>query len=218
MIKAVIFDMDGVLVNTEPLHFSVSQKQFTDLKIEITPELYSTFTGNSNRNIYQKIINQFNLDESLDSLLYTKNKLFVEAFHQHKNLRLMPGVLDLIKDLYQNGMQLLVASSSEMHIIDLVFERFSLNKYFSHKISGEDFPESKPNPEIFLKAIKLSKMNAENCIVIEDSTNGIKAAKAAGLYCIAYKGDAEGQDQSQADEIVYDFADLNFKRISGISY
>ncbi|MBF6608291.1 MAG: HAD family phosphatase [Flavobacterium sp.] len=213
MIKTVIFDMDGVLVDTEPLHYEVSLLQFEELGITITAELYSTFTGNSNKNIYQKIRDQFGLTHSLDDLLHTKNSLFIDAFNNDSKLELLPGVLNLIVELHQKGMQLIVASSSEHIIIDLVFERFQLGKYFSHRVSGDEFPQSKPHPAIFLKAVELSGHLPNECIVIEDSTNGIKAAKAAGLYCIAYKGEAEGQDQSMADEIIYDFTDLNYDRI-----
>ncbi len=217
MIDTVIFDMDGVVVDTEPLHYEVSLLQFEELGITISPELYSTFTGNSNKNIYQKIREQFHLTHSLEELLETKNSLFIDAFKKDTQLQMLPGVLDLIKELHQNGMQLLLASSSEHIIIDLVFERFGLHQYFTHRISGDDFPQSKPHPAIFLKAVELSGTAKSKCVVIEDSTNGIKAAKAAGLYCIAYKGEAEGQDQSLADEVVYDFTELSYERIRKIT-
>ena len=130
----------------------------------------------------------------------------------------MPGVKDLIIDLHKNGVQLIVASSSEMIIINKIFERFGLNQYFTHKVSGEDFPESKPNPAIFLKAASYSKAPIEECIVIEDSTNGIKAANAAGIFCVAYKSeDVNSQDQSLADTIVYDYTKLNFEKITKIN-
>ena len=93
-----------------------------------------------------------------------------------------------------------------------------LNKYFSHKVSGADFPESKPNPAIFLKAVELSGHLKSECIVIEDSLNGIKDAKAAGIYCIAYKAaDVDSQNQSEADKIIYDYKELNFDTIRQIS-
>jgi beta-phosphoglucomutase-like phosphatase (HAD superfamily) len=115
-------------------------------------------------------------------------------------------------------MQLVVASSSEMEIINKVFERFDLDQYFTHKVSGNDFPESKPNPAIFLKAAELAQTPVENCIVIEDSTNGIKAAKAAGIYCIAYKSEGvDNQDQSLADTVIYDYRELNYQIIKSIN-
>jgi HAD superfamily hydrolase (TIGR01509 family) len=218
MVKTVIFDMDGVLVNSEPLHHEVSLQQFKNLNIEVSNELYATFTGNSNKMIYQKIKDRFQLPHQIEELIAAKNTLFLDAFDKSEKLQLMPGVKDLVIDLYQNGVQLIVASSSEMEIIDKVFERFELNPYFTHKVSGNDFPESKPNPAIFLKAVSCSQAPISECIVIEDSTNGIKAAKAAGIFCVAYKSpDVDSQDQSLADTIIYDFRDLNFERISRIN-
>lgn len=218
MIKTVIFDMDGVLVNSEPLHHEVSSIQFKDLNIDVTEDIYSTFTGNSNKMIYKKLKDRFQLPHEIDDLILAKNNLFIDAFDKKEDLHLMPGVKDLIIDLYNNGIQLIVASSSEMAIINKVFERFDLNQYFTHKVSGEDFPESKPNPAIFLKAASLSETPIKQCIVIEDSTNGIKAANAAGIFCIAYKSEGvDSQDQSLADVIVYNFKDLNFEKIKNIN-
>lgn len=218
MIKTVIFDMDGVLVNSEPLHHEVSFVQFKNLNIEVTDDIFSTFTGNSNKMIYQKLKDRFNLEHEIEELISAKNNLFIEAFDKNEEILLMPGVKDLIVDLHKNGIQLVVASSSEMEIIDKVFERFDLNQYFSHKVSGNDFPESKPNPAIFIKAAELSETPVENCIVIEDSTNGIKAAKAANIYCVAYKSDGvDTQDQSMADVIIHDFNELNYEIIKNIN-
>jgi HAD superfamily hydrolase (TIGR01509 family) len=192
--------------------------QFEQLNIEVTNEMFATFTGNSNKMIYQKIKDRFQLDHEIEDLIADKNRLFIEAFDKKEDLHLMSGVKDLIVDLYNNGMQLVVASSSEMEIINKVFERFDLDQYFTHKVSGNDFPESKPNPAIFLKAAELAQTPVENCIVIEDSTNGIKAAKAAGIYCIAYKSEGvDNQDQSLADTVIYDYRELNYQIIKSIN-
>ena len=218
MVKTVIFDMDGVLVNSEPLHHEVSLVQFKNLNIEVTDDIFATFTGNSNKMIYQKLKDRFQLEQEIGDLIASKNTLFIDAFDKKEDLHLMPGVKDLIIDLYNNGVQLIVASSSEMEIIEKVFERFDLNRYFTHKISGNDFPESKPNPAIFLKAASYSKAPIEECVIIEDSTNGIKAAKAAGIFCIGYKSEGvDSQDQSLADIIIYDFKDFDYEKISVIN-
>jgi HAD superfamily hydrolase (TIGR01509 family) len=218
MVKTVIFDMDGVLVNSEPLHHEVSLVHYKDLNIEVTDDIFATFTGNSNKMIYQKLKDRFELQQEIEDLILAKNNLFIDAFDKKEDLELMPGVKDLIIDLHKNGVQLIVASSSEMEIIDKVFERFDLNQYFTHKVSGNDFPESKPNPAIFIKAASYSKAPIEECVIIEDSTNGIKAAKAAGIFCIAYKSEGvDSQDQSLADVIIYDYKDLNFEKIKNIN-
>jgi len=109
---------------------------------------------------------------------------------------------------------LLLASSASNRKIEKVFTRFELHHYFDHKISGEDFEESKPNPAIFLEAVNRSGFSKDECIVIEDSTNGIKAAKAAGIYCIGYNsGQTMGQDTSLADMVITDFSQLNYDKI-----
>ncbi len=210
--------MDGVLVNSEPLHHHVCQIQFKNLNIDVSDDLFATFTGSSNKMIYQKLKNIFDIETSAEELIAEKNRLFIEAFRIDTAHQLINGVKDLIIELHEKGMQLIVASSSEMEIINAIFERFDLNQYFSSKVSGADFPESKPNPAIFLKAVELSGHDKSECIIIEDSTNGIKAAKSAGVYCIAYKGaDVDSQNQSLAGEIIYDYQDLSFDKIRKIN-
>jgi HAD superfamily hydrolase (TIGR01509 family) len=218
MIKTVIFDMDGVIVDTEPVHHYAYNAHFRQLNIDVTPELYASFTGNSTKNIFERLKVQFNLAEDVTSLVETKRNLFNDAFDSKEDLYLLDGVEDLIKDLHSNGMQLVLASSSATVTIKRIFNRFGLHKYFTHIVSGEDFPKSKPHPAIFIKAVELAKTSVENCIVIEDSTNGIKAAKAAGIYCIGYDSfHSKMQDYSLADMVISNFKELSFDKIYTIN-
>ena len=99
-----------------------------------------------------------------------------------------------------------MASSASKSTIDRVFKRFELNQYFTHKVSGENFPKSKPDPAIFIHAADLAKSNHEECIVIEDSTNGVEAAVRANLYCLGYKSEnSKKQKLDKANSIVDDF-------------
>jgi HAD superfamily hydrolase (TIGR01509 family) len=215
MIKTVIFDMDGVIVDTEPVHSYAYFQHFTELNIDVSKEMFTTFMGNSTRNTFQKLKELFPIDEKVEDLIQRKRTLFNDAFDTKEDLVLLEGVEDLIKDLHQNGMQLIVASSASKVTIDRVFKRFNLYSFFSHIVSGEDFPNSKPHPAIFEYAASLSIASKENCIVIEDSTNGVIAAKAAGLFCIGYNSKhSKLQDLSKANLVINHFDELSFKKIS----
>ncbi len=218
MIKTVIFDMDGVIVDTEPVHHYAYNRHFKQLNIDVSPEMYASFTGNSTKNIFERLKLQFNLEADVETLVTTKRNLFNDAFDSKDDLYLLDGVEVLIKDLYTNGMQLVLASSSAMVTIDRIFNRFGLHEYFTHIVSGEDFPKSKPHPAIFQHAAFLSQTPIENCIVIEDSTNGIVAAKAAGIYCIGYDSfHSKMQDYSLADMVIRDFKELCYEKIKNIN-
>lgn len=216
MIQTVIFDMDGVIVDTEPVHRYAYFQHFSELNIEVTEEMFTSFTGNSTRNVFQRVKTIFNLDDAdIEELILRKRALFNDAFDNKADLELLDGVEKLIKDLHQNGMQLILASSASKVTIDRVFQRFGLHPYFTHIVSGEDFPKSKPHPAIFEFAASLSIAPKENCIIIEDSTNGVLAAKAAGIYCIGYNSiHSKLQDLSNADIVINHFNELDYTIIS----
>lgn len=217
MVKTVIFDMDGVIVDTEPVHHFAYHQHFKHLNIDVPDEMYASFTGNSTKNVYQRIKETFQLLDEVDGLVDYKRELFNNAFDQKEDLYLLPGVKNLIEDLYNNGIQLVLASSSAKVTIARIFKRFELYPYFSHIVSGEDFPKSKPHPAIFEKAAELSGTPKEECIIIEDSTNGVKAANAAGIYCIGYDSEqSKLQDLSTADKVIRHFNELNAQTIKNL--
>jgi len=215
MLKAVLFDMDGVIVDTEPLHRKAYHLMFNDVNIEVDSTLYESFTGQSTINICKRLVAHFNLNDSPEYLMGLKRKHYKHLFENDDALALIDGVLDLIKDYYANGIKLVVASSASMNGINQIFERFNLNTYFTGKFSGADLKKSKPHPEIFLKAAAHTGFNKSECMVIEDSTNGIRAAKAAGIFCVAYKSKhSSGQDYTFANVVISDYKDISTQKIS----
>ena len=154
----------------------------------------------------------------MEDLILRKRHLFNEAFDLKEDLYLIEGVEDLIKELYANGIQLIVASSASNVTINRVFTRFNLHQYFTHIVSGEDFPKSKPHPAIFEHAASLSVAPKENCIVIEDSTNGIQAAVSAGIFCVGYDSfHSKDQDLSKANVVIRHFNELNFEKVRDLN-
>lgn len=218
MISTVIFDMDGVIVDTEPVHHYAYHRHFKELGIDITPSMYTSFTGGSTKNTYQKIAEHFNITTDISELVLRKRAIFNDAFDTKEDLFLIQGVENLIKELHASGVELILASSASKSTISRVFKRFELYPYFSHIVSGEDFVRSKPDPAIFVHAASLAKNSLhDNCIVIEDSTNGIKAANAAGIRVIGYKSvNSKDQDYSTADFKLECFSQINANYIKGL--
>ncbi|WP_226929956.1 HAD family hydrolase [Hymenobacter siberiensis] len=217
MIRTVIFDMDGVIIDTEPLHHHAFLAEFAELGIPVSAAEYATFLGKSTRNVFQLLKQRYNLPQDVEAMVMRKRELFNQAFDEDTTLDLLPGVRALIEDLRRYGLQLVVASSASKATISRVFDRFELDAYFMHRLSGEDFAESKPNPAIFLRAAELAETPVAECIVIEDAANGVTAAKAAGIYCIAYASPhSVGQDLHQADRIIRQFDELSATAIEAI--
>ena len=215
MLKAVIFDMDGVIVNSEPLHHLAYKKMFEEFKLDVSNSLYESFTGQSTYSICEQLCEIFDLKVDANSLVLSKRKHFKIIFENDSSFEMIDGAMNLIKDYFENNLTLVLASSASMTNIERIFKKFDLNKFFKAKISGADLKESKPNPEIFIKAAQLAGFKKEECIVIEDSTSGINAAKSAQIYCVGYDSlNSKNQNYDKADLVINDFNKIRFDKIS----
>jgi beta-phosphoglucomutase-like phosphatase (HAD superfamily) len=208
-LKCIIFDMDGVIIDSEEIHKKAYYETFASIGVNVSDQLYKTLTGSSTINAFQKLITHFNLDLDPEKLVLEKRKKYVNFFENDPTLHLVEGVEEFIKYSFNRGFTLVLASSSAMVNIDRVFNRFDLNSYFTAKISGADLRASKPHPEIFEKAAILGKTSKEHCIVIEDSDNGVKSANDAGIFVVGYKNPmVEDQTLENADFIIESFDEL----------
>ena len=208
-LKCIIFDMDGVIIDSEEIHKKAYYETFVSIGVNVSDQLYKTLTGSSTINAFQKLITHFNLDLDPEKLVLEKRKKYVNFFENDPTLHLVEGVEEFIKYSFNRGFTLVLASSSAMVNIDRVFNRFDLNSYFTAKISGADLRASKPHPEIFEKAAILGKSPKEHCIVIEDSDNGVKSANDAGIFVVGYKNPmVEDQTLENADFIIESFDEL----------
>lgn len=205
--------MDGVIVDTEPLHCKAYHLMFDAVSINVSDELYESFTGQSTISICRTLCTHFNLSDSPEKLVALKRKFFKHLFETDTDLQLIDGVLKLIKDYYNNELILVLASSASMNTINNVFSRFNLNQYFIAKLSGADLKASKPHPEIFIKAAEASGYQKSECMVIEDSTNGIAAAKAANIFCVGFKSPhSKNQNYTKADLVITNFNEIAYKK------
>lgn len=217
MLKAVIFDMDGVIIDSEPMHHKAYYDMFNEVDIKVSKEFYESFTGQSTINICKRLCDHFSLIESPETLVGLKRKHYKQFFESNSSLTLIDGVLDLIKEYHSNGLTLVLASSAAMTSINQIFDRFELEQYFVAKLSGGDLKQSKPHPEIFINAVQAAGYSKNECIVIEDSTNGIEAAKGAGVFCVGFDSfHSKNQDYSKADLVIKDFKEISFNKINTV--
>ena len=214
MFKAVLFDMDGVIIDSEPLHHKAYYAMFKEIEIKVSDGLYESFTGQSTLHVCKQLVSYFKLEQAPQTLVNIKRSHFKRLFSSDPDLQLIEGVLDCIKDYYNNGLTLVLASSASMLTINNVFTRFKLDQYFKAKLSGANLKASKPHPEIFLKAVETSGYKKEDCMVIEDSTNGIKAAHEAGIYCVAFKSaNSKNQDYTLANKLIGSFDEITYDKL-----
>jgi HAD superfamily hydrolase (TIGR01509 family) len=164
--------------------------------------------------MWEIIAQKFGLDVDVNELVKKQHALYMAYLMSEEELRPIAGVVELIEDLYHNNFTLVLASSSYMEVIEVVLSKFNLSNYFIGRISGAELANSKPHPEIFIQSAKLANSESRECIVIEDSQNGITSAKAAGMKCIGFANAKSGkQDLSKADLVVHSFDELNAETI-----
>ncbi len=209
--------MDGVIINSEPVHQQLETEIFKELGLNITAEERATFIGTSAVDMWTIIGKRHRLLKSPEEMLrYGREKYWKDL--EDGKVSLMHGALDLIKYVHENKFTVQVASSATRPTVDKVLEHFHLEKYFKYRIGGDEVSKSKPEPEIFIKAAQQSGSDMKKCLVIEDSSNGVIAAKAAGMFCVGYASSHTGiQDLSMADLVVQNLYEITPEAISLLS-
>jgi len=210
----IIFDMDGVLINSEPAYKKMNMQHFSELGIKMPEEEYNNYVGMSSFKMWHKIKSNYALTESVTELMASEKKRMYEVLDSNIIKQPIDGIRDLISSFQENSYSLCVASSSPKENIELVLKKHNLIDHFKYLVSGEEVENGKPSPDIFLKAADFFQAESRNCFVIEDSSNGVTAAKAAGMNCIAYKNLNSGnQDISKADLFIKNFSRMEIDSV-----
>ncbi len=207
--KYILFDMDGVLINTEPLHYKVWVQIMKEHGIDMSYEVYKGCIGSTRLYLYGLIKEAYGVDLYNDETIPKRFDEIKRDIIEKNGIPQIDGVVDTINYLYDKGYKMAVASSSSQKYIEKQMESLGIKDCFQVLCSGEHVENPKPAPDVFLKAAELIGAKPDECIVVEDSSNGTRAAKAAGMYCIGFKNPDSGvQDLSLADKIIYDIKEL----------
>ena len=204
---AVLWDMDGVIADTAPFHFEAWRRIFAKYGVNYTIKQFKQAFGRRNETIIPEVLGKPMSGMEIDAFAREKEVLFRRL--ARGKIKAFPGAVDLIKKLSENGVKLALVSSTPPRNIDAVLVNLDIKDLFQTIISGADVLKGKPDPECFLLAASRLGVDVKTCVVIEDSTAGVAAAKAAGMKCIAITNTRLRSQLRQADLIIKSLKDID---------
>lgn len=210
----IIFDMDGVLADTGPIHFESWVNLGKRIGIEFTKEFFNQTFGQQSSEITRKLVGLEADEELIEEWAYFKEKNYREIVSD--KLVPLPGVMEILADLKSKGFKLAVGSSGPSENVDLLLTCLKIKNYFDVIITAAEVKKGKPEPDVFLITAKALNINPENCIVIEDAPVGIEAAKRAGMISIALTTTHNKEELHNAHLIIKDLTEISIKNIMSL--
>ena len=214
-LKGVIFDMDGVIVNSEPQHVAFEVDILKSLGIDFPENGFPEYAGLAMDKFWLSLKERYNLKQPVEELLAYDTAMRAKAFRAHDHFDIPSGVVGLIKSLKRAGIPLALASSSHTMVIDAILDKLGFRRYFDVVVSGFELKNGKPAPDIFLYAADLLGTPHAESMVIEDTANGVLAAKNAGMKCLGYQNPTNPtrQDLSKADLVIDSFESVTLDQL-----
>ena len=207
--KAVIFDMDGVIFDTEKVYLDIWIEVFEKYGYKMTKELYITVMGTGRENVIKTLLDNFGDDLPIEKMYEEKdNQLFYRI--ENQGIPLKEGVKELFSMLKEKDYKIALATSAKKERVEKQIKDKWLKESFDAIVCGDDVEKGKPSPDIFLKAAKEIDVEPENCFVVEDSPAGIKAAFSGGMKGIHV------EDLKEADEDILKYCEKKFKNLQEI--
>ena len=213
MLSAVLFDMDGVLIDSQPLHYLGDQQTLAAYGVSASLEEMVPYAGTTNQHRFGLFRERYRLDAPIDEMIARREEIMIRLVRESSEgpVRGIPELLGLLR---KAGIPMAVASSSSYPFIYAVLDKLALRDYFDLIFSGEHVPKGKPAPDVFLETAARLGIPPEECLVVEDSANGVLAAVRAGMRCIGYRNPTSGvQDLSPADRVIDDFTGLDLDQL-----
>lgn len=215
-VRAVVFDLDGLMFNTEDVYSAVGAELLRRRGHVFTAELKDAMMGLPAKPSFEAMIRHCNLSDTWEQLAAESNRLFLQFLGDRPTP--MPGMLKLLDALEEAGLPKAIATSSRRELVDPCLQPFHLHERFAFILTAEDVTRGKPNPEIYLTAARRFGLTAADMMVLEDSQNGCLAAASAGAFAVAVPGQHSRQhDFGMASLVVDSLADPRLYQALGIT-
>ncbi len=208
MISAVIFDMDGVLLDSEPFHDQTTTSILESYGVKNAYEAIRPYVGRTSEDMWRDLKTKYGIKASVEDLTELQWKKNVAGL-PNSGLERSEGLTELLNYCHEHGIKVAVASSSRQDFVEAVFDHLNLWQYVEVFANGFEVEHGKPMPDIFLLAATRLDIDPERCMVIEDSTAGVQAGRMAGMYTIGYDNPTSGgQNVNAADVVVKSLSEI----------
>ncbi|MEG1607433.1 MAG: HAD family phosphatase [Mucinivorans sp.] len=210
-IKAVIFDMDGVLVDNRDVHIAAFQKWCSLNQVSTTREQLLPLFGMGNAEIFAQVLQRPLTPKLIDQFAREKETIYRDMFEQQ--IAPVAGLVELLKKLHAMGIKMAVGSSGPQKNVDFVLSKCGITQYFDTIANGDMLTHAKPNPEVFLLAASMLGVPPEQCVVCEDSFAGVQAARSAGMKVVALATTFARNEHTDYDMLISDFREITAQQI-----
>lgn len=209
MIKAIIFDMDGLMIDSERVTFECYQERLKDMNLTMDEEFYKTLLGKPIKGIYQRFYDVYGNDFPIENVIQDVHQLMAERF-ETEGVPVKKGLVELLHYLKDNNYKTIVATSSNRDRVDKILAQAKITEFFDDSICGDEVTKGKPNPEVFLKSCQKLGVNVDEAIVLEDSEAGIQASHDANIkvICIPDMKYPEKQYEEKTFKILKDLTEV----------
>lgn len=212
MIRAVIFDLDGVIVNSEDAHVEAEKQTLLKYGVVISADELHRYAGTTAEAMFTDLIRKYQLNTTFQEMVKIKERSFFRLLDE--DAEPTKGVIGLINRLKTAEVRLAIASSSNKKWIEYILAKLRIASLFDSFVGAEDIKQSKPDPEIYLKAARALDVRPDECVAIEDAELGVQAAKRAGMKTIGYRNPRSGnQNLSKADRVIDDFSKVDAEEL-----
>ena len=209
MIKAIIFDMDGLMIDSERVTFECYQERLKDMNLTMDEEFYKTLLGKPIKGIYQRFYDVYGNDFPIENVIQDVHQLMAERY-ETEGVPVKKGLVELLHYLKDNNYKTIVATSSNRDRVDKILAQAKITEFFDDSICGDEVTKGKPNPEVFLKSCQKLGVNVDEAIVLEDSEAGIQASYDANIkvICIPDMKYPEKQYEEKTFKILKDLTEV----------